>query len=74
MSAPVRSILFVPGDSERKIEKSRASKADALVLDLEDSVAPSRKGVARETVAAMGAPASRAPAMTWITMPTTWPS
>lgn len=51
MSVPVRSILFVPGDSERKIEKSRASRADALVLDLEDSVAQSRKGVARDMVA-----------------------
>jgi citrate lyase subunit beta / citryl-CoA lyase len=52
MSVPLRSMLFVPGDSERKIEKSRASNADALVLDLEDSVAPSRKAFARATVAA----------------------
>ncbi len=52
MNAVVRSILFVPGDSERKIEKSRASSADALVLDLEDSVAPSRKSVAREMTVA----------------------
>jgi citrate lyase subunit beta/citryl-CoA lyase len=51
MSAPLRSLLFVPGDSERKIEKSRASKADALVLDLEDSVAPTRKSVARGMIA-----------------------
>ena len=52
MSVPARSMLFVPGDSERKIEKSRASNADALVLDLEDSVAPARKALARETIAA----------------------
>jgi citrate lyase subunit beta / citryl-CoA lyase len=52
MSMPVRSMLFVPGDSERKIEKSRASNADALVLDLEDSVAPARKAFARATIAA----------------------
>ncbi len=51
MSLAARSILFVPGDSERKIEKSRASNADALVLDLEDSVAPARKAVARDMVA-----------------------
>jgi citrate lyase subunit beta / citryl-CoA lyase len=52
MSVLVRSILFVPGDSERKIEKSQGSSADALVLDLEDSVAPARKSVAREMTAA----------------------
>ncbi|MDF0545100.1 CoA ester lyase [Sphingobium sp. H39-3-25] len=53
MNAPIRSILFVPGDSERKIEKSQASRADAIVLDLEDSVAHARKAIARETVAAV---------------------
>jgi citrate lyase subunit beta/citryl-CoA lyase len=52
MTAPIRSFLFVPGDSERKIEKSRGSNADALVLDLEDAVAPSRKSIARDMVAA----------------------
>jgi citrate lyase subunit beta/citryl-CoA lyase len=52
MIVPVRSMLFVPGDSERKIEKSRRSGADAVVLDLEDSVAPGRKTFARELVAA----------------------
>ena len=51
MSTPIRSILFVPGDSERKIEKSRASKADGLVYDLEDSVVPARKAIAREMIA-----------------------
>lgn len=50
MSRPIRSILFVPGDSERKIEKSRVSRADAIVLDLEDSVALARKAAAREIV------------------------
>jgi citrate lyase subunit beta/citryl-CoA lyase len=44
-------MLFVPGDSERKIEKSQGSRADALVLDLEDSVAVSRKVFARGLVA-----------------------
>jgi citrate lyase subunit beta / citryl-CoA lyase len=51
MSIPLRSILFVPGDSERKIEKSRGSNADALVYDLEDSVAQVRKPIARQMVA-----------------------
>jgi citrate lyase subunit beta / citryl-CoA lyase len=48
----IRSMLFVPADSERKIAKSASSAADALILDLEDSVADSRKPVAREMAAA----------------------
>ena len=43
-----RSWLFVPADSERKIEKALASDADAIIFDLEDSVAPARKSAARE--------------------------
>lgn len=49
MIAP-RSFLFVPGDSERKMAKGGASAAHALVLDLEDSVAPERLPEARQTV------------------------
>ncbi|MEM7300332.1 MAG: CoA ester lyase [Pseudomonadota bacterium] len=45
----MRSLLFVPGDSERKLEKGLASGADALLIDLEDSVAPDNKKLARET-------------------------
>ncbi|WP_223552409.1 HpcH/HpaI aldolase/citrate lyase family protein [Pseudomonas sp. BF-R-01] len=48
--APLRSLLFVPGDSERKLLKAEASGADALILDLEDSVASSRTAIARELV------------------------
>jgi len=47
-----RCYLFVPGDSARKLEKSLESGADALILDLEDSVGPDAKQAARETVAA----------------------
>ncbi len=47
----LRSILFVPGDRPERFEKAAASGADALILDLEDSVAPSRKGKARAAVA-----------------------
>ena len=36
-----RSYLFVPGDSERKLAKGLAGDADALIIDLEDAVAPS---------------------------------
>lgn len=46
-----RSWLFVPGDSERKLEKSLGVGADALILDLEDAVAPERKDQARRIVA-----------------------
>jgi citrate lyase subunit beta / citryl-CoA lyase len=48
---PVRSYLYVPGDDGRRIEKALTSEADAVVLDLEDAVAPNRKDEARETVA-----------------------
>ncbi len=48
----LRSLLFVPGDSERKFVKAQASGADALILDLEDSVAPSEKPRARAMVGA----------------------
>jgi citrate lyase subunit beta/citryl-CoA lyase len=47
---PLRSYLYVPGDDGRRIEKALASEADAVVLDLEDAVAPNRKEAARETV------------------------
>jgi len=44
----VRSLLFVPGDSEKKLAKAQASGADVLIADLEDSVAAERKPAARE--------------------------
>jgi citrate lyase subunit beta/citryl-CoA lyase len=43
-----RSWLFVPADSEKKIIKALDSDADAIIFDLEDSVAPALKPVARE--------------------------
>src|SRR3981189_1336773 len=46
----LRSLLFVPGDSEHKFQKAAGIGADALILDLEDSVAPPRKALAREMV------------------------
>ncbi len=46
----LRSLLFVPGDDPKKIAKGLASGADALILDLEDSVATSRKTEARRLV------------------------
>ena len=43
----LRSMLFVPADSDRKLAKSLGTAADALILDLEDSVADARKALAR---------------------------
>ena len=43
-----RSWLFVPADSERKITKALESEADAIIFDLEDSVAPAQKAAARD--------------------------
>ncbi len=48
----MRSYLFVPADSEHKLAKGAQSGADALILDLEDSVAAARKAGARETALA----------------------
>ncbi len=48
----MRSFLFIPADSEKKIGKALSFGADALILDLEDSVAPARKASARPLAAA----------------------
>lgn len=49
----LRSMLFVPADSERKFAKGAAVGADALILDLEDAVAPSMKDAARTLVSTL---------------------
>lgn len=59
-----RSWLFVPADSERKISKALESEADAVILDLEDSVAPAQKATAREIVRSLDA-AANGPAI-WV--------
>lgn len=46
----LRSLLFVPGDRPDRMEKALSLDADALILDLEDAVAPSAKAAARECV------------------------
>ncbi|EJZ19970.1 CoA ester lyase (plasmid) [Rhizobium sp. Pop5] len=46
----LRSLLFVPGDRPERFDKALASGADAVILDLEDSVAPTNKPRARESV------------------------
>lgn len=49
---PRRSVLYMPGSNPRALEKARALAADALILDLEDAVAPDAKAQARDLVAA----------------------
>ena len=48
----MRSLLFIPGDSPKKLDKGMTSGADALIVDLEDSISPERKSQARETALA----------------------
>jgi citrate lyase subunit beta/citryl-CoA lyase len=48
----MRSFLFIPGDSPKKLDKGMTSGADALLLDLEDSISPLRKAEARGIAAA----------------------
>ncbi|ETR76923.1 citrate lyase [Afipia sp. P52-10] len=48
----LRSWLFIPGDSDKKLGKADAAGADALILDIEDSVAASNKEIARAKVRA----------------------
>lgn len=55
----LRSLLFVPGDRPDRMDKAARTAADALILDLEDSVVPERKDAAREAVAAFLGDASR---------------
>lgn len=45
---PRRSVLYVPGDNERALQKTQALPADAIIIDLEDSVAPANKEQARK--------------------------
>lgn len=49
---PRRSVLYMPGSNARALEKARTLSADALILDLEDAVAPDAKQTAREQVKA----------------------
>ena len=49
---PRRSVLYMPGANERALEKAKGLDADALILDLEDAVAPDAKAEARDRVCA----------------------
>lgn len=54
MQKPFRSVLYMPGSKERALEKAKTLEADALILDLEDAVAPDEKPLARDLVCAAG--------------------
>src|SRR3954453_11232391 len=51
MIRPRRSLLFMPGSNARALEKARILPADGVILDLEDSVAPDPKALARDQIA-----------------------
>jgi citrate lyase subunit beta/citryl-CoA lyase len=55
----MRSLLFVPADGGRKLDKALGCGADAVIVDLEDSIAPDRKAPARASAAAFVAEAAR---------------
>ncbi len=65
---PLRSMLFIPGDSEKKLAKVAGCGADAVILDLEDAVSPENKVVARERVAAFlkATPRGKRPTQYWV--------
>src|SRR5262249_31157673 len=47
----MRSLLFVPADGRNKLDKALASGGDAAIVDREDSIAPERKSMARDSAA-----------------------
>lgn len=68
MKLPLRSLLFIPGDSEKKIAKVPDCGADAVIFDLEDAVTPANKPMARGLVAKVLAEAPRGsrPMQYWV--------
>lgn len=74
-AARLRSVLYMPGANERALEKARELPADALILDLEDAVAPGAKAEARARVceaAASGAYGERVVAIRINGLGTAW--
>ena len=49
---PRRSLLYMPGSNPRALDKARSLPADGLILDMEDSVSPEGKALAREQIGA----------------------
>ena len=65
----VRSVLYLPASNPRAIEKARGLTCDAVILDLEDAIAPDAKAEARQAAVS----ASVSTASTRPGAPTTWP-
>jgi citrate lyase subunit beta/citryl-CoA lyase len=65
---PLRSFLFIPGDSAKKLGKADGTGADALILDLEDAVSPANKPLARELIPAFLSerPRSKRTSQLWV--------
>lgn len=63
---PIRSLLFVPGNKETMLAKAAMAGADALILDLEDSVPVDEKETARDLVAANIAPLAEQGQRVWV--------
>lgn len=65
---PLRSFLFIPGDSDKKLSKVDDCGADAVILDLEDAVAPPNKALARSMVAdfLQQRPSGKRPVELWV--------
>lgn len=61
-----RSWLFIPGDSAKKLDKIATCGADAVIIDLEDSVGPANKALARQMTADHLVGAGRDGPMLWI--------
>ena len=66
MAKTPRSWLFVPGDSEKKLGKASATGADAIIVDLEDSVAAQNKPVARALTSEWLRAADRSQQQLWV--------
>lgn len=67
-AVPLRSMLFIPGDSEKKLAKVAGCGADAVILDLEDAVSLENKPLARSLVADFlrAAPRGERPLQYWV--------
>ncbi|MSR13560.1 MAG: CoA ester lyase [Gammaproteobacteria bacterium] len=64
----LRSMLFAPGDSEKKMTKAAGIGADAVILDLEDAVAATRRPLAREMIHQFLSSADRSKCEFWVRM------
>ena len=68
---PRRSVLYMPGGNARALEKAKTLAVDAVILDLEDSVAPDAKAEARTTACAAVTAPPWGPSATAISMSAT---